>query len=127
MKVTRSIDIEEAIRLALSSKLAHVYVRPLPKDFEVPSVLIQQVGGTELNTIDTASIKLDARAETEAEASELLRTAIASLKKAINEGDTAIRFFEVNSSGSWGSDPVRPDLAMCTALLRVVAHQEDFN
>lgn len=123
MKVMKSIDVEEAIREGLSPYISNVFVRPLPAKFSTPCLLITQVGGTELNTIDTVDIVLDARAELAAEASELLREAVARLKQIANEQSTPIRYIEVNSTGSWGTDPVRPDLNMYSARLRVTVHQ----
>lgn len=123
VKILRSIDIEDEIRKALSDKF-HVYVRPLPEKFKVPSLLIQAVGGTDENKIDTFDIVLDARAKDDASANELIRNAIGYLKEIARQQTTAVRHVTVNSSGSWGSDPVRPDLAMCSARLRIVAHQE---
>lgn len=123
MIIQRSIDIEDEVRKALSGHLK-AYCRPLPKDFTVPSVLVQQVGGTDSNTIDAFEIVLDARADTEAEANETLRNALGILKTVSAYQKTAIRYVSVNSSGSWGVDPVRPELAMCSARLRVIAHEE---
>lgn len=123
MKINRSVDIEEESRIALSEHLT-AYCRPLPADYELPNILITQVGGSDLNTIDTFEVVLDARAETEQAASETLRTAIGVLKAAAAAQTTAIRHVSVNSNGSWGVDPVRPDLALCTARLSVVAHLE---
>ena len=126
MKVMKSIDVEDVIRRSLSTSLKNVYVRPLPASYSTPCLLIQQVGGTELNTIDTFDVTIDSRAEFPEDASELLRTAIATLKKVAKEQTTEIRYVEVNSSGSWGRDPVRPDLEMMSARVRVVVHQTDF-
>ncbi len=123
MEILRSIDIENIVRLALTDYFT-IYCRPLPAKFTVPSLEVQRVGGTDSNTIDTFDIVLDSRAKEPADADEQLRNAIGVLKQVAKDQTTAIRFIEVNSSGSWGSDPVRPDLAMCSARLRIVAHQE---
>ena len=123
MIINRSIDIEDEVRQALSGFFT-AYCRPLPKDFTVPSILVQQVGGTDESTIDSFDVVLDSRANTEAEASELLRNAIGALKAIAANQTTALRYVSVNSSGSWGVDPVRPDLAMCSARIRVIAHEE---
>ena len=123
MKIVRSIDIENVVRIALSDFFT-TYCRPLPAKFSLPCIEVQRVGGPDKNTIDSFDIVLDARAETEEAADELLRNAIGVLKKISDEQTTAIRMVTVNSSGSWGSDPVRPDLAMCSARLNMVAHQE---
>lgn len=119
MEIERSMDIEDAVRLALTEYL-NVYCRPLPASYSLPNILVSQVGGSDTNKIDTFQVTLDARAETEAEALEYLRNAIGVLKK----GSDNIRYVRVNSSGSWGYDPVRPDLAMCSARLEIVAHLE---
>jgi hypothetical protein len=123
MEILRSIDVENIIRLALTDYF-QIYCRPLPEKFTVPSLEVSRVGGTDKSTIDTFDVMLDSRAKSEAEADELLRTAIGALKQIAKEQTTPLRHVEVNTSGSWGTDPVRPDLAMCSARLRIVAHQE---
>ncbi len=122
MNILINIDIEDVIRLALKDYFT-IYCLPLPEKFKTPSLLVQRVGGTEDNKIDTFSVTLDARAKTEKAADELLRMAIGTLKEIAKMQTTEIRAVTVNASGSWGNDPVRPDLAMCTARLDVVAHQ----
>lgn len=122
--IKRSVDIEDEVRIALKDHLT-AYCRPLPKDFSLPCILITQVGGTDQDgQIDTFEVTLDARADNAADANETLRNAIGVLRKAAGDQTTAIRFVEVNSSGSWGNDPARPDLAMYSARIRVVAHLE---
>ena len=123
MRILRSIDIEDEIRKALADYMT-VYCRPLPEDFAFPCILVQQVGGTDASTIDSFEVVLDARAEYEGEALELLRNAIGILKAVGAAQTTALRYVSVNSSGSWGIDPVRPGLAMCSARLQVIAHEE---
>jgi len=122
MIINKSIDIEDEIRQALDPYLT-AYCRPLPAEYSVPHILITQVGGTENQTISTFEVVLDARAELEASALDYLNTAIGILKQVAREQTTAIRHVVVNSSGSWGVDPVRPDLTMCSARLEIVAHQ----
>ena len=124
VQIRRSVDIEDEVRIALKSYMT-AYCRPLPANFTTPSVLITLVGGSDANQIDTFDVTLDARATDEATANETLRNAIGLLRKAAGEQTTAIRHMEVNSSGSWGSDPVRPDLSMYSARIRVVAHLEN--
>lgn len=120
MIIERSIDIEDVVRRALADHLT-AYCRPLPKDYRLPCILVSKVGGSDRDKIDTFEVVLDSRAASEYEADLILRNAIGILKAV--EG-TAIRHIMVNSSGSWGSDPARPDLAMCSARLRIVAHVE---
>ena len=123
--IRRSIDIEDEIRSALKDYMA-VYCRPLPANFSTPCILVTQVGGTDQDgQVDTFDATLDARATNAADANETLRNAVAILRKVAGDQTTAIRHVEVNSSGSWGNDPVRPDLAMYSARVRVWAHLED--
>ena len=120
----RSIDIEDEIRTALADYLT-IYCRPLPRDFQTPCILVTQVGGVDENgQVDTFDVVLDARATNSTDANELLRDAVGLLRQIARDQTTAIRYVTVNSSGSWGSDPVRPDLCMYSARLSVVAHLE---
>ena len=123
MEILRSIDIENVVRMALTDYF-QIYCRPLPERFTVPSLEVSKVGGTDKSTIDTFDVVLDSRAKSAADADELLRNAIGVLKQIAKEQTTELRYVEVNAAGSWGTDPVRPDLAMCSARLRIVAHQE---
>lgn len=123
MDIQISIDVEDAVRGALSPFFT-IYCKPLPDKFTTPSLLVQVVGGSDTKQIDTFEIVLDARAKVEGDAYELLRKAIGALKAIANDGNTPIRYVKVNSSGSWGTDPVRPDLAMASARLQIVAHLE---
>ena len=123
MIINKSIDIEDEIRQALA-EYQTAYCRPLPADYSLPHILITQVGGSDSQTIDRFAVVLDSRAKTEAAALDYLNTAIGIIKQVAKEQTTAIRHVVVNSSGSWGADPVRPDLAMCSARLEVVAHQQ---
>ena len=122
MIINKSIDIEEEIRTALSLRQT-AYCMPLPAEYSLPHILITQVGGTLTDKIDTFEVVLDSRAETEADALDYLNTATAVLIQTAKEQTTALRHVVINSSGSWGADPVRPDLAMCSARLSVTAHQ----
>lgn len=126
MIIERSIDVEDEIRKVLSPYLT-CYCRPLPEKFSVPSILVTQVGGGDTDHIDSINVALDSRANHEAEALELLRNALGILRAAVRDQTSQLRFMEVSSSGSWGADPVRPDLAMCSASVRVVAHLENTN
>ena len=123
MTINKSIDVENEVRTALTDYQT-VYCRPLPAEYNLPHILVTQVGGTDYQTVDTFEVVLDSRAETEAEALDYLNTAIAILKQVAREQTTALRYVTVNSSGSWGNDPVRPDLAMCSARHSIVAPQK---
>ena len=123
MTINKSIDIEKEIRTALAPYLT-AYCRPLPAEYSLPNILVTQVGGTDTDRIDTAEVVLDSRAETEAEAVDCLNTAKAVLIQTAKEQTTALRHVVVNSSGSWGADPIRPDLKMCSARIAVTAHQQ---
>lgn len=121
MEIERQIDIGDTVRQELSAKL-NAYCRPLPKNFALPCILVTEVGGGETNKIDTFDVVIDSRAETDAEANLYLRNAIGILKAA--PLTSPIRWVEVNTLGNWGEDPVRPELAMFSARLRIVAHIE---
>ena len=123
MKINISIDIEDEIRQALDPYLT-IYCRPLPAEYSLPNILVTQVGGTVSQTVDTFAVVLDSRARTEAEALAYLNRAIGILEGVAKEQTTELRHVTVNTSGSWGADPVRPDLSMCSARLEVVAHQK---
>ena len=124
--VSRSIDIEEAVRSVLADSLT-CYCAPLPANFATPSILVTQTGGSSESTntgkgkVDTFAVVLDARADLEETALEYLRNAVAILESSRGSG---ISHTEINSLYSWGTDPVRPDLAMCSATLLVTAHRE---
>ena len=122
MEINKNIDIEEEVRQALEPYLK-AYVRPLPANYTLPNILISQVGGTQSQTISYFAVVLDSRDASEAGALDTLNTAIGILEQVAREQTTALRYVTVNSSGSWGADPVRPDLAMCSARLEIVAHQ----
>ena len=123
MNILRPVDIENEIRKALKEYLT-TYVRPLPDNFSVPSVLVACSGGTSSNTIDDFVTTLQARAETDAEALEYLNTAIGILETQAKSQSGALRHVEINSLAGWGSDPVRPDLKLATATVIVTAHRE---
>ena len=123
MKIERSIDVEDEIRVALNAYIK-TYVRPLPAKFEVPSILVTAVGGDTENTVDYFDVTLDSRASEGATALENLRNAVGIVVKIALSQQTKLRFAEIINLGSWGRDPVRPELAMCTARLRVLAHIE---
>lgn len=123
MTINKSIDIEDECRIALKDHLT-VYCRPLPADYSLPHILVTWVGGMVDQTIDTFEVVLDARAKSEAEAVDYLQTAKGILKEVAKQQTTSIRYVTENTSGSWGADPVRPDLAMCSARLSIVAHQQ---
>lgn len=127
MMILRSVDIEDEVRKALSPYIT-TYCRPLPKDYGLPNILVTQVGGSE-NTrhLDLFDVVLDARADNDADASETLRNAVGILRTVAEEQKTALSFVEVNTSGGWGSDPVRPDVSLYSARVRITAHREEIN
>lgn len=123
MNILKSIDIEDETRIALKDYVT-VYVRPLPENFTVPSLLVEQMGGSSANTIDGFLLRLSSRAKTDAEANDLIRTALAVLEAQSQAQFGKLRYSTENSLASWGSDPVRPDLKLCTATVQVFAHKE---
>lgn len=121
--IMRPCDIEDEIRKALTGYLT-VYVRPLPENFQTPSILVTATGGNSQKTIDTFMVVLDSRAETDVEADELLRNALGILETQTANQFGALRNITINSLANWGSDPVRPDLKLRTMSVLVTAHRE---
>lgn len=125
MNILRPIDIEDEARQALSEYFT-AYVRPLPANYTLPCLLITATGGTSNNEVDTFTLTLDSRAETDAEAYELLTTALGTLEQQAKNQVGALRHLTINSLARWGSDPVRPDLKLCTATVLVTCHREAY-
>lgn len=123
MIINKSIDIEEEIRLALEPYV-QTYVRPLPANFTTPSILVEMLGGTTANLIDTFTVRLSSRAEEENDALELLRTALGVLENRAKVQFGKLRFSTEQNLSNWGTDPIRPDLCLCQATVQVVAHKE---
>lgn len=121
--ILKPTDIENEIRLAIMDYLT-AYVRPLPKGFITPSVLITATGGNSADTIDAFTVVLDARAETDEAAVDLINTAVGLLEAQAARQFGALRSVNINSLARWGNDPARPDLKLCTATLIVRAHRE---
>ena len=123
MIINRQIDIEDEIRLALIDHF-EAYCRPLPENYGLPNVLVEQTGGNTSNTIDSFQVKLSVRARTDEEALETMRNVIGVLEYQTEHQFGALRHISVNSLASWGSDPARPDLKLCTMTAIVIAHRE---
>lgn len=121
MNILVSNDIEYEVQKALKDYFT-IYCRPLPENYTLPNLLVTQVGGNDENTIDFYEIVIDSRAETDGEANEYLRKAIGTLKEIVKSQTTIMRSMRVNTSGSWGNDPVRPDLSMCSARIEIYGH-----
>lgn len=126
MNILKSVDIEEEIRLALAEYIT-IYVRPLPENFTTPSILVELMGGTTENEIDSFLVRLSSRAEDNATALELLTVALGILKEQTKEQIGELRFSEEQNLMSWGNDPVRPDLCLCSATVTVLAHKQIVN
>jgi hypothetical protein len=125
MNILRPVDIENEIRLALKDYIT-IYCRPLPAGFATPSILVTATGGNTADTIDTFTVVLDARAETDAEAYDLLSTTIGLLENQTAQQVGALRSVNINSLARWGTDPARPDLKLATATVLMTAHREPF-
>ena len=123
MKISKPVDIENEIRLALAEYF-EVYCRPLPEKYGLPNVLVEQTGGSSSNTIDSFQIKLSVRAKTDAEAIDTMHKVLGVLEYQTEHQVGALRHISVNSMASWGNDPVRSDLKLCTMTALVIAHRE---
>ena len=122
----RSIDIEFLIQKILTPYIK-TYCRPLPKEYELPNILVVRTGGTQFQDwsgtghIDRFNIQLYCRAEDDGTAQEALSTAVAILKDS-----DEFRFVQNNTDlGNWGVDPVRPDLSLFSVSLIVSASLEE--
>lgn len=123
MNIKRPVDVENEIRLALTDYF-ETYCRPLPEHYSLPCLLISCTGGTTRHEVDTFTVVLDARAETDAAAYNLLSDALGVLEEQAKRQVGALRNVIINSLARWGSDPVRPDLKLCTATVLVTCHRE---
>lgn len=122
MEISKTIDIEEEIRLALADYMT-AYCRPLPEDYALPCILVSATGGDSKDTIDAPTVSIDARAETDAEAYDYLTDALGVLEAQAEKQTGALRHIMINSLARWGVDPVRPDLKLCTATVLVTVHR----
>jgi len=125
MNILKPVDIEEEVRLALSDYMT-AYCRPLPEKFQTPCVLVTATGGTSNNKVDTFIVTLDSRSKSNAEAYDLLAKALGILEKQAQNQVGALRHVILNSLARWGTDPVRPDINLCTATVLVTAHREEY-
>lgn len=123
MNILKPVDVENEIRLALSD-LFDVYVRPLPESYPLPCLLVTAAGGSTRDTVDTFTVRIDARAKTDADAVDILTDAIGVIEEKARQQVGAIRHVIMNGLASWGSDPARPDLKLCTATFIVIAHRQ---
>lgn len=118
----KSIDIEFEIQKVLNPYIK-TYCRPLPKEYELPNILVTRVGGTELQDwsgtghIDHFTVILQCRAEDDGTAQDTLSTAVAILK----DSDEFRNVQNNTDLGNWGNDPVRPDLSLFSQTLIVSA------
>ena len=126
MIIKRTVDIEDEVRKALKNFFT-IYCRPLPENFILPSLLVTVSGGVDDDSIDAQDVVLDARAYEDAEAINLLLDAVATLKAVANTQGTHIRYVEVNTIASWGQDPVRQNVSLCSARLRIYTHKIEKN
>jgi hypothetical protein len=126
MNILKSVDIEEEIRSALAEYVT-TYVRPLPENFTTPSILVELMGGTTENEIDSFLVRLSSRAKENADALELLSVALGILEQKTKEQTGNLRFSVEQNLMSWGNDPVRPDLCLCSATVTVLAHKQIVN
>lgn len=118
------IDIENECRLALKPYFPNVDAGDLPEVLNVPHLRIRMTGGGTSDTIDRFNITLDARDLTDEKALTLIRKAQGVLEYQCKAQFGALRHIDINSLASWGSDPVRPDLKLCTLTATITAHRE---
>ena len=118
------IDIEDEVRQALAPYFDNVVAGDLPPTFSTPILRVRQTGGGTANTIDKFNVTIDARGTTDIEAYDLIRKAQGVLEAQCKEQFGELRYVEWNTLAQWGSDPVRPDLKLCTLTATITAHRE---
>jgi len=123
MNILIPVDVEDEIRLALTDYF-EIYCRPLPEKYGLPCLLVSNTGGTSRDTIDTFTVVIDCRAETDASAYDYLNNALGVLQKRADDQFGALRNVTINSLARWGSDPARPDLKLCTVTVIVTCHRK---
>ena len=123
---TKEYQSYEAVQSHINSNESNSFQSEtlVSEEYGLPCLLVSCTGGTTRNEVDTFTVVIDARAETDASAYEILSNALGVLGEQANIQDGALRNVTINSLARWGSDPVRPDLKLCTATVLVVAHRE---
>lgn len=124
MNILIPIDIEDECRLALKPYFPNVDAGDLPIDLKTPHLRVRMTGGGTANSIDSFNVTIDSRALTDVEALDQIRKAQGVLEKQCEMQFGALRYININSLASWGSDPVRPDLKLCTLTATITAHRE---
>ena len=127
MNILIPIDIEDEVRKALKPYFSNVVAGDLPPNFSTPILRVRQTGGGTANTIDNFNVSIDARAETDVGALDLIRKAQGVLEAQCKAQYGLLRHVVINSLAQWGSDPVRPDLKLCTLSATITAHRESLN
>lgn len=127
MNILIPIDIEDEVRQALAPYFANVVAGDLPPNFPTPILRVRQTGGGTANTIDNFNVSIDARATTDVGALDLIRKAQGVLEAQCKAQYGLLRHVVINSLAQWGSDPVRPDLKLCTLSATITAHRESLN
>ena len=121
------IDIEDEVRKALSPYFDNVVAGDIPPNPPKRFLRVRQTGGGTANTIDNFNVSIDARAETDVGALDLIRKAQGVLEAQCKAQYGSLRHVVINSLAQWGSDPVRPDLKLCTLSATITAHRESLN
>ena len=127
MNILIPIDIEDEVKMALAVYLPNVVAGDLPLNFPTPILRVRQTGGGTANTIDNFNVSIDARATTDKATLDLIRKAQGVLEAQCKAQYGLLRHVVINSLAQWGSDPVRPDLKLCTLSATITAHRESLN
>lgn len=125
MIIKRSIDVEKETNDLLKNYF-NTCLRPLPEKYTTPITLIELMGGTSTDTIDTFTIRLSVRAKTNGEAVTTMRNVLGVLDYQTKNQVGKLCYSTEENLTSWGNDPIRPDLCLCTATVQVIAHKESF-
>lgn len=122
-----SVDIEDTLRLAITSNTLEASANPMPPSFSVPYALVTATGGSTEDIVqDRLSASIDVYAATWAEAQTQAEYVVGRLRdiegteQGTNErGKAFVYRVEFDSLPYKNTDPDRPDLACMTVNVTV--------
>ena len=114
-----SIDIEDALRLAITDNLLSASAPPLPPSFQVPWCLVKATGGdTHDIVIDRLAVTVQVYAATWADAQNLAEHALGKVRATEGKkigtaarGESFVYHVEIDALPFMDPDPERNDLA----------------
>lgn len=122
-----SVDIEDLLRLAITTTGLSASANPLPPSFTVPYALVTATGGSTYDRVqDRLTASIDVYASTWADAQTWAETVVGKVRaiEGTTQGTAArgmafVYWVEVDSLPYKNDDPERPDLACMTVNVTV--------